>query len=204
MPHICGSELKIDIRIKKPTPIIISFYICTYNRCLLNLIKSRIMKEKIPIMVNKLLWITKEASFAVFGKYNRDKENDELTVTRTMKEYDFYCLYLTLVNLTLAEKLTESQIIILATLMTKNSDYTLSVDGKGNRILELTDELGGMSKNTVSSGVKRLKDCGYIVENEDRMLVLSAKFQNVRGVVKKQIEDKGFAEYDYLFKCFIS
>lgn len=153
------------------------------------------------IKPHKLLWVAKECGYAILGKFKR--KDNELEVTSAISEFDFYCLYLSIVNITLTDKMTESQIVVMSFLMTKNNDYTLSFDGKGNRLIELAEELKGISKNTIGLALKKLKERGFLVENDDKMTVPCAKLQGVRGSIKKQIEDGGYAEFDYLFKCFI-
>jgi hypothetical protein len=154
------------------------------------------------IKTNKHLWLSKECSFALFGKYKKTSDTT-IDVTKCIDEFTFYCLYLTIANLTLEDKLPESQILVAALLMTKSSEFTLSFDGKGTRVVEIAEELKNLSKNTIGLAIKKLKEKGFLVENEDKMLVLSAKLQNVRGVIKTQIKEKGYAEFDYVFKSFI-
>lgn len=152
---------------------------------------------------HKELWVNKDCSYAIFGKFTNSPP-DELDISTTINEFTFYCLYISIVNITLTDKLTDTQIIVLATLMKKSYDFTLTFDGKGNRLVELHKDIGRLSKNTIGLALKKLIEKKYLVENEDKMLVLCRQLQNVRGVVKKQLEQKGIAQFDYLFKSFIS
>lgn len=176
-------------------------YICSqYLKTSLSIWKE--MDGKIK--KHKSLWVNSELGFAIFGKFKLGSEEDTISIERTIDEFSFYCLYLSIANITLDEQLSETQIIVLATLMCKSNDFTLTIDGKGNRLVDLYKEIGRLSKNTIGAALKKLIEKKYLIENEDKMLVLCAKLQNVRGVVKTQIKTDGVAQFDYLFKCFVS
>ena len=91
--------------------------------------------------------------------------------------------------------------------MSRPLDFSLPIDSKDGKLTEIATELSLPDKirtpNAIYQSVKRLRDKGYLIEIEDRLIVPNAHFQRVRQIVKNQIAKKGFATFDYLFKCFI-
>jgi hypothetical protein len=92
--------------------------------------------------------------------------------------------------------------------MTKPLNFSLPVDSKDGKLTKIAEELSVDDKsrtaNSIYQAVKRLRDAGYLIENEDKLIVPNAILQRVRYIVKKEIEMKGFATFDYLFKCYIT
>lgn len=158
---------------------------------------------------HRLGLVTQIINFGLYKEKEYDKENNEaeVEIVKTVDEFTFYFLYCSIMNITAQVKLAESQIILLSAIMAKPLDFTLPVDSKDGKLTAIANELSTeddvKTPNSIYQSVKRLKDRGYLTETEDRLIVPSIKLQEVRQAIKKQIEEKGFATFDYLFKCVI-
>lgn len=140
-------------------------------------------------------------------EYNKELNEGDVEIVKTVDEFTFYFLYCNIMNITATVKLAESQMILLSAIMAKPLDFTLPVDSKDGKLTAIAQELSTeddiKTPNSIYQSVKRLKDRGYLTETEDRLIVPSINLQEVRQAVKKQIQEKGFATFDYLFKCVI-
>jgi len=138
-----------------------------------------------------------------------DYESKEAIVIpqETVSEFTFYYLFCTINNIVAKKSIADTQLLVLSAIMSRPLDFTLPIDSKDGKLTEIATELSTPDKirtpNAIYQSVKRLRDKGYLVEVEDRLIVPNAHFQRVRQIVKNQIEKKGFATFDYLFKCFI-
>ena len=160
---------------------------------------------------HKKLRVNKNVTPIFFGKAE-ELENDDGTVNinieKTIDEYTFYYLYCSINNVTAKNKLANTQLVVLSAIMTKPLNFSLPVDSKDGKLTKIAEELSVDDKsrtaNSIYQAVKRLRDAGYLIENEDKLIVPNAILQRVRYIVKKEIEMKGFATFDYLFKCYIT
>jgi hypothetical protein len=160
---------------------------------------------------HKKLRVNKNVTPIFFGKAE-ELENDDGTVDinieKTIDEYTFYYLYCSINNVTAKNKLANTQLVVLSAIMTKPLNFSLPVDSKDGKLTKIAEELSVDDKsrtaNSIYQAVKRLRDAGYLIENEDKLIVPNAILQRVRYIVKKEIEMKGFATFDYLFKCYIT
>lgn len=157
---------------------------------------------------HKTMKVSKYSSYALFGKY---LENDDgtLHVTGTIDEFTFYYLYCSINNIVLEKdkQLSPTQLLVMSAFMAKPADFCLPSDGKDGKLMELAKEISEDDKertrNSIYQSVKRLKEAGYLVETEDKLIEPNARLQYVRQVVKKQIKEQGVASFDYIFKCLI-
>jgi len=138
-----------------------------------------------------------------------DHESREAIVIpgETVDEFTFYYLFCTINNIIAKKAIADTQLLVLASIMSRPLDFSLPIDSKDGKLTEIATELSLPDKirtpNAIYQSVKRLRDKGYLIEIEDRLIVPNAHFQRVRQIVKNQIAKKGFATFDYLFKCFI-
>ena len=164
------------------------------------------MKKKITAKYNKTR-LNKYTTCISFGSAS-ELEGDDIQINNTIDEYTFYYLYCTIQNITAKDPIPDSQIMLLATIMCKPLDWNLPVDSKDGKLKQIASELSfdGQEKspNSIYQALKRLKDKNYLVEMEDKLIVLNSNFQNVRQAVKRQLNENGVACLDYLFKCYIS
>lgn len=172
------------------------------------------MKDKVLISYHKDLKVSKNVQPVFFGKaksvdYDAETNTELINPLQTVDEFTFYFLYCTINNITEKEQIASTQLLVLSSIMCKPLDFSLPIDSKDGKLTQIAKELSTPGKrprtpNSIYQSVKRLRDKGYLVETEDRLIVPNAKFQYVRQVVKKQLETKGLATFDYIFKCFIS
>lgn len=159
---------------------------------------------------HKKLKLNKNINSIFFGKAVEVEVEDgvEVTPIKTIDEYTFYYLFCTINNVTAKHKLANTQLLVLSAIMSKPLDFSLPVDSKDGKLSNIAKDLSGGDKkrtaNSIYQAVKRLRDSGYLVENEDKLIVPNANLQRIRYVVKREIKEKGFACFDYLFKCYIS
>jgi hypothetical protein len=144
----------------------------------------------------------------LFGKFK--ESNDEIEVIDYINEYTFYYIYLTINNViqNKEKRLTETEIMVMSSLMEKSLDFSLPVDSRDNKLSDLAKDLSTedneRSANSIYQIVKKLREKGYIMENEDKLLYCKPILNDVRKIVKGQISQKGFATFDYIFKMVIS
>ncbi len=164
------------------------------------------------IKYSNKLKLDKNYSCFHFGRYNeldynKDDNDADIEIAKTIDEYTFYYLYCNINNITAEKKIPDSLIIVLCKLMCKDIDYTLPVDNKDGKLTEIAKELSTDDKektsNAIYLAVKKLKDAGYLVLTEDNFIVPNASFQRIRQVVKKQLTVNGYATFDYVFKSVI-
>lgn len=168
------------------------------------------------ITYSKKLSVNKYNTFKAFGTFKEKGELDPMTkeieveVGKTISEYTFYFLYLSINNILQPKenKLTETEMIILSAIMEKSLDFNLPVDSKDNKLSELAKELSTESykrtPNSIYQATKRLRDKAYLVTTEDKLIFPNKTLQELRGLIKKQLDEGGVATFDYLFKCVIS
>jgi hypothetical protein len=172
------------------------------------------MKDKVLLSYHKNLKVSKHVQPVFFGNvkaenYDPETNTEFVKPLQTVDEFTFYFLYCTINNITEKEQIASTQLLVLSAIMCKPLDFSLPIDSKDGKLTKIAEELSTSSKkartpNSIYQSVKRLRDKGYLVETEDRLIVPNAKFQYVRQVVKKQLQQKGLATFDYIFKCFIS
>lgn len=191
--------------------------------------ESQIEKESLKTFVEENTNDTKEAlhkikyhpktklsnylnviSFGAIKEVEYDPETNEalVTPTQTIDEFTFYYLFCTINNITAKQAIADTQLLVLSAILSRPLDFSLPIDSKDGKLTEIAKELSTNAKlrtpNAIYQSVKRLRDKGYLVEVEDRLIMPNAHFQRVRQIVKSQIAKNGFATFDCLFKCFIS
>lgn len=168
--------------------------------------------DHIVLAYSNNLRVAKACQPVYFGRaqeLNYDSvSNTSLSKKRSsVSEQTFYYIFCTINNITEDDSIADTQLLVLSALMARPLDFTLPKDSKDGKLSQIAKELSTPEKQRSSSSiyqsVKRLRDKGYLVETENKLIVPAAKFQYVRRVVKKQIEENGYATFDYLFKCFI-
>jgi hypothetical protein len=143
------------------------------------------------------------------GEIDEETDQHEVEVSKTINEFTFYYAYLTINNITAKkeENIPPAQRVLLCAIMAKPLDFCLTVDSKDNKLAIIAEELSEdgdiKSANSVYQSIKRLKDSGYLIQTEDKFIVVNARLQRVRYSVKKQLEKGEIATFDYIFKCYI-
>lgn len=169
--------------------------------------------KKLIIKYHKTHKVSNNVNVVSFGNVEEtayDYESNEAMVIpkETVNEFTFYYLFCTINNIIAKNSIADTQLLVLASIMAKDLDFSLPIDSKDGKLTDIARELSTPKKvrtpNSIYQSVKRLRDKGYLVEIEDRFIVPNAHFQRVRHIIKGQIAKKGFATFDYLFKCFIS
>ena len=129
-------------------------------------------------------------------------------VSNTITEFEFYVMYLTVISTAniltnRGDKLTPTYINYLAKFMSKPLDYTIPVNSKSNRISEIADELG-KSSQSLYNAINKLKKHKWIYIDEDQNLKLQTKLENLRKIIKTQLEiNDNVAIWDTLFRYVI-
>ena len=140
--------------------------------------------------------------------YDFDSNEGLVTPVQTIDEFSFYYLFCTINNITAKQAIADTQLLVLSAILCRPLDFSLPIDSKDGKLTEIAKELSTNVKlrtpNAIYQSVKRLRDKGYLVEVEDRLIMPNAHFQRVRQIVKGQIAKQGFATFDCLFKCYIS
>lgn len=134
-------------------------------------------------------------------------------VKDTITEEQFYTMYLTMLstansftNTSENKKplLTSTHIMYLAALMAKPLDYTIPTNSKSNKLTELAEELKRGSQSIYNS-IHKLKKDEWIYITEDSNLRLNNTLENLRTIVKTQLEiNGGIAIWDTLFRYVIN
>jgi len=160
---------------------------------------------------SKKLRVSENHTRSLFGRYGviEDDNDGELyvKVVNGINEWKFYYLYCCIRNVTAKHQLALTQMLVLSAIMAKPLDFNLPVDSKDGKLTEIAEFLSTddnvKTKNSIYQSVKRLRDSGYLKKTEDNLIVLDESLQHVRYNVKNQLEKKGFATFDHLFKCVI-
>jgi DNA-binding MarR family transcriptional regulator len=134
-------------------------------------------------------------------------------VSNSITEEQFYTMYLTMLSTansftnTPENKkplLTSTHIMYLAALMAKPLDYTIPTNSKSNKLTELAEELKRGSQSIYNS-IHKLKKDEWIYITEDSNLRLNNVLENLRTIVKTQLEiNGGIAIWDTLFRYVIN
>jgi|TARA_R110000851_G_scaffold8694_4_gene33447 hypothetical protein len=135
-----------------------------------------------------------------------------------MGEYQFYIMYLTMLSTangfveTKSETgkvikkptLTPTHVIYLAKLMSKPLDFTIPTNSKSNKITQIAAELGKTAQSFYNA-LHKLKKHGWVYVTEDSNIKLKTNLENVRIMVKLQLEGNGgVAFWDSLFRYTIA
>ena len=169
-------------------------------------------KEKWILQHHPGIKVSKFNSLIRFGNveelaYDEESKESIVTPNKTISEFTFYYLFCTINNIVAKKSIADTQLLVLSKIMSRPLDFSLPIDSKDGKLTQIANELSTPDKvrtpNSIYQSVKRLRDKGYLIEVEDRLIVPNAKFTRVRRIVKKQIKQKGHATFDYLFKCFI-
>lgn len=172
-------------------------------------------EEKILVKYSKKHKVAKDCDVVLFGNakhlsYDSNTDTGLVLPITPVNEFQFYFFYVTLNNIieTDTKHIASTQLLVLSALMAKPLDFSLPIDSKDGKLKEIAEELSSEEKkrsaNSIYQSVKRLRDKGYLVETEDRLIVIESKYEAIRRNVKKQIEENGFATFDFLVKSFIS
>ena len=174
-------------------------------------LKEDSMEGKWILKHHKDYKVSEYANVVSFGSVEVTASLDKESVVSPksfVDEFTFYYLFCTINNIIAKKSIADTQLLVLAAIMTKSLDFSLPIDSKDGKLTDIATELSTEDKvrtpNSIYQSVKRLRDKGYLVETEDRLIVPNAHFQRVRYIVKNQIKKKEFATFDYLFKCYIS
>lgn len=172
------------------------------------------MEEKIILKHNRNVRLAQHCHHIFYGRtrelsYDPETNTSYVEPKTEIDEMTFYYLYCSINNISEppGKTIAATQLLVLSALMAKPLDFTLPIDSKAGTLTDLAEELSTeedkRTSNSIYQSVKRLRDKGYLIETEDRLIVPAAKFQYVRRVIKKQLQEQGYATFDYLFKCFV-
>jgi hypothetical protein len=146
--------------------------------------------------------------FGLFKETQREGNEADIEVLDSIPEYTFYFLYLSINNVVAKETLTDTQLMVMSAIMEKPLEFSLPVDSKDRKLSDLAVELSPAkgkkrSANSIYQTTKRLRDKGYLIINEDKLIVPNKTLQNLRKMVKGKLATDGHATFDYIFKCVI-
>jgi len=164
--------------------------------------------KKLKKEYHKLLKVGSQVTAVHFG--SAKEAGEELEVSGTIDEVTFYYFYCCVTNVVLpkGKQMTPTQMLIMSVLMSKPLEFTLPIDSKDGKLMDLAKEISNdekeRSRNSIYQSVKKMKEAGHLVETDDKIIVPCARLQYVRVAIKKQIALYGCASFDYLFKCYVS
>lgn len=187
------------------------------NKQLQDVLKNKVSEKEEPtkwlLKYHDDYRVSTHANVVTFGNveetaYEPDTNEAMVIPKGAVDEFTFYYLYCTINNIIANKSIADTQLLVLSAIMAKPLNFSLPIDSKDGKLTDIAKQLSTEEKkrtpNAIYQSVKRLRDSGYLVETEDRLIVPNANFQRVRQIVKSQIRQKGYATFDYLFKCYIS
>lgn len=159
--------------------------------------------------------ISKCCKIVRYGKYNYEKNDDgdiQMNVIKSIDEYTFYKIYLELNNVigwknqggeVINTHISGAPIELLVHIMMKGSDYTLVFRNKDARLIELGKEID-KSTSSIYASIGKLRKAGYIVKDEDSLLVLNKELRDLVINTKKYLESGQPLPFDFLFKFCVT
>lgn len=147
-----------------------------------------------------------------FDEYDGDYPFVDVDFEPTLSEKDFYKMFLYMrsafvktLNYSVAvdKALTAVNIEYLATIMSKDMDFTIPSKAKNNAQAELAHELG-KNPQSVYSAIHRLRRGGFLVKTEDQLIEPSPELQSLRKVTKAHIAKLGIFPVSYLMNIVVS
>ena len=190
------------------------------------------MTNTTSIPFDKSVLIPKMHKICNAGEYTVDQETFDQESYRGKvlpisadTEYNFYILYLKLLNIQieyekmlnngqpLSEDVTNGlrpndvlclgDIDYLALFLVQNTDKTVAFNQKTDMFKEFGEKLN-RTKISAKNAFDRIKRAGYLVLDEDKFWVPCPELQQIRKVIKTQIKVNGFAIFSYVFNSVIS
>ena len=127
--------------------------------------------------------VSKYNSLVVFGSAEETAYDEELNEAvlkplDDIDEFTFYFLFCTINNVVANERIASTQLLVLSKIMSRPLDFTLPIDSKDGKLTKIAEELSTednvRTPNSIYQSVKRLRDKGYLIEIEDRLIVPNA------------------------------
>lgn len=150
-----------------------------------------------------------------YGKYREVEDENGFIKPEVVTSIDiatFYRLYLELNNV-IGSKQSENKIVstvlspvpldLLVHLMMKDEYYTIVFRNKDATLVKLGAEIGKTS-SSVYSNLSKLRETGYVVKDEDNLLVLSKELSDLRKLVKFKTQNGEPLTFDFLFKFCVT
>lgn len=150
--------------------------------------------------MNKDIILHKHSNIIKYGLMD-----DNGQISKSLGEFDFYQLYCMLYNITAKVKITDTQMKVFCLLLCKPLEFSLQVDSKDGKLAELANEFEEKrTANSIYQVIKKLKDNGFLIESEDKLIVPANPFNRVRKMIKLQLSEKNHATFDYLFRIVVT
>lgn len=159
--------------------------------------------------------LARSSKIVRYGKYEEVPDMDGYPVTKVLKSIDratFYKLYIELNNV-IGLRQQGNDIIdtvlsavprdLLVHLMLKDKDFTLVFRNKDATLVKLGEELG-KTTSSVYSNLSRLRKTGYVIKDEDNLLILNKELRDLIKFVDTTIESGNPLKFDYLFKFCVT
>jgi hypothetical protein len=159
--------------------------------------------------------LAKSSKIVRYGKYTELPDEDGYPITKVIKSIDkatFYKLYLELNNV-IGLRQQGEQVIdtvlppvpleLLVHLMLKNSDFTIVFRNKDATLVKLGEELG-KTASSVYSNLSKLRKTGYIIKDEDNLLVLNKELKDLIKFVDTATRGGKALKFDFLFKFCVT
>lgn len=146
-----------------------------------------------------------------YGKYTEEYIGPGEVKTNVVKSISteaFFKLYLELNNVIgyrrkgsdiVDMRLPNTPINLLIHLMMKDDDYTIVFRNKDATLIKLGKELG-KSPSSIYATLSKLRNAGYVLKDEDNLLVLNTELRDLISIVRDQTEKQEPLKFDFLFK----
>lgn len=155
--------------------------------------------------------IAQSCKIVRYGKYTEEYLGPgevKTEVSKSISIESFYKLYLELNNIIgyrrkgadiVDMRLAPTPIDLLIHLMMKGDDYTIVFRNKDATLIKLGKELN-KSPASIYSTLTKLRNAGYILKDEDNLLILNKELRDLILIVREQTEKGEPLKFDFLFK----
>lgn len=150
-----------------------------------------------------------------YGKYEEGFDDNDMPVTNITKSIDvatFYKLYLELNNVIgsrrlggeiISTVLSPVPLNLLVHIMMKDEYYTIVFRNKDATLIKLGEELG-KTTSSVYGNLSKLRETGYIIRDEDNLLVLNKELTDLKKLVRAKTQNGEALKLDFLFKFCVT
>jgi len=158
--------------------------------------------------------ISQACKLVRYGRYNYTEEDSEIkmNVIKSIDEYSFYKIYLELNNV-IGVKHHNGEIIktyisevpaeLLIHIMLKGNDYTLVFRNKDAKLIKLGKEIN-KSSSSVYASLGKLRKAGYLIKDEDNLLVLNDELSGLVRNTKSILSSGNALPFDFVFKFCVT
>jgi len=158
--------------------------------------------------------ISQDCKIVRYGRYTYSEDDSELkmNVVKSIDEYTFYKIYLELNNIIgvkhhngdiIKTHISDAPAELLIHLMLKGSDYTLVFRNKDAKLIKLGKEIN-KSSSSVYASLGKLRKAGYLIKDEDNLLVLNDELSYLVKNTKSIIKSGKALPFDFVFKFCVT